>query len=192
MNSLPTSLLNVFFRWSTSRKRYAEVSSDHAGTCLAISAGARLHISRLPRCSATSSVPCLNSELSQYGSNSNRSLIAPPNALYASARRSCSANAQLNRSLVLACAKARGSAPSAATDAAAMSSERRKVLGLMVPPRVKLGRSRDSSYYRILFGLYDSDNKPLSNRSADATAAAATLFARSAPAWRRRQSRDPR
>jgi len=48
------------FRWLASRNRYAEVRSDHAGTWLEISCGAMLPISRLSRCRATSSVPCLN------------------------------------------------------------------------------------------------------------------------------------
>ena len=56
-------------------------SNDQAGTCFEISAGARLHISRLPRCRATSSVPCLNIVFPQNGSNSKSSLIAAPNAL---------------------------------------------------------------------------------------------------------------
>jgi hypothetical protein len=81
MKSRPTSLLNVFFRCATSRNRYAEVSSDHAGSCFEMSCGARLAISRLPRCSATSSVPCLKSVLPQNGWNSKSLFIAAPNAL---------------------------------------------------------------------------------------------------------------
>src|SRR5690242_12844798 len=141
-NSRPTSLRNVFFKCSGSRKRYADVISDHAGSCFEISCGARLAISRLPRCSATSSVPCLNSVLFQYGSKSSVSFIAAAKFRYASARRSCSVNALEKRNLGLACANATGMAPAAISDVPAARNERRskREAGYMTPPGVWVRR----------------------------------------------------
>jgi hypothetical protein len=83
MKSRPTSLLNVFFRWATSRNRYRPRSAaDHAGELLEAIRGARLAISRLLRCSATSPAPCLKSVLPQNGWSSKSFFIAvAPNAL---------------------------------------------------------------------------------------------------------------
>src|SRR5204862_1569519 len=118
-----------------------DVISDHAGICFEMSAGARLQSSRLSRWRATSSVPCLNRVLFQYGSKSKSSLIAAANVLYASARMSASVKAQLNRSLVLPCALAVPADPSASADAPA-SNERRLIWMAMRNPSLGLSRSR--------------------------------------------------
>src|SRR6185437_14981846 len=99
-----------------------------------MSCGARLAISRLPRWRATSSVPCLNSVFDQNGWKSKSFLIAAANALYASARRSCSVNAQLKRSLGLPCASRRAEAASASAEAPARRTLRREIVDDMVGP----------------------------------------------------------
>ena len=122
-----------------SRNRYAEVRIDHAGICLEISCGAMLPISRLSRCRATSSVPCLNSVPLKNGSSLKSPSMSFANIRIMSARMSLSENTAAKRRVGLACARA-GKAHAAARAAPALSTERRLMLKSMLASSYEVWR----------------------------------------------------
>src|SRR6185369_10655916 len=89
---------------------------SNAGTWLAKSDGGMLAISRLPRCTATSSVPCLYRELLKYDWKLNSSPIFLAKICTRACERGASAVVESeNHRLIFSAAKAPGAAVAASS-----------------------------------------------------------------------------